>query len=186
MPSADQSQQKQQLRRHLRQLRQALSAEQVQKNSQIIVEKLINSDVWTQSKHIGLYLPINNEVDLSALLTFDKLFYIPAIYKNTMQFHLYSPHTPLTTTHYGLTQPEFIADYQAPKLDLCLLPLLGFDDKGHRLGMGGGFYDRYFADNTGTMLVGVAHALQQLDKLPIDPWDVKLQGIITEQQWLTL
>ncbi len=184
MPS--QSHQKQQLRRLLRQRRHALSQHQVQKNSQIIVEKLRHSELWAQSRHIGLYLPINNEVDLRPLLSCDKYCYIPAINDNTMQFHLYHAQLPLITTPYGLQQPEFNPHQQPPPLDLCLLPLLGFDARGHRLGMGGGYYDRYFEAKNRTILLGVAHAVQQLERLPIEPWDVTLDGIITERNWLTL
>jgi len=186
MPVSQSAQHKQQLRRHLRQIRLALTTQQVQQNSQAIIKQLINSDVWRQSQHIAIYLPINNEVDLSALLAHQKTFYLPTIENQEMQFHPYHVGLELNKTSFGLSQPKFIPDYKSPTIDLCLMPLLGFDNQGHRLGMGGGYYDRYFEDPKDTLLLGVAHAVQELEKLPIEPWDVTLQGILTEQQWMTI
>lgn len=181
-----QAQLKSQLRQQLRTKRNSLSVQQVNNNSKTIVAKLRNNPLWQQSQHVGLYLPINNEVDLTALLNADKTCYIPAIQGQEMQFQRHHADLRLITTSFGLMQPAFITDHVAPKLDLCLLPLLGFDNRGHRIGMGGGYYDRYFEHNEDTMLWGVAHAVQQLKQLPIEPWDVKLHSIITEQNWLII
>lgn len=158
----------------------------MQINSHAIVHKILNSHLWQNSQHIGLYLPIHNEVDLSALLATDKTCYLPSIHGTHMQFQRHHEHLALHTTAYGLRQPQFDAKQARPELDLCLMPLVGFDKQGHRLGMGGGYYDRYFANNISTQLWGVAHAIQHHESLPDDPWDVKLHGIITEQDWLPL
>ena len=73
-------------------------------------------------------------------------------------------------------------------LDLVLAPLVAFDDQGHRLGMGGGFYDRHFGglpERLRPLLVGVAHEIQRADALPTQPWDMPLDGILTEAGWRT-
>ena len=65
--------------------------------------------------------------------------------------------------------------------DCVLTPLVAFDDRGFRLGMGGGYYDRYFA-RTDTLLIGVAFACQRSEApLPSETWDVHLDAIVTEQ-----
>ncbi len=84
-----------------------------------------------------------------------------------------------------MMQSDFIDGLKRAHLDVCFLPLLGFDALGHRLGMGGGFYDRYFEHNSETLLIGVAHDCQQVDSLPVDDWDVKLHAIVTESQIIT-
>ncbi|MCW8869375.1 MAG: 5-formyltetrahydrofolate cyclo-ligase [Proteobacteria bacterium] len=177
---------KSQLRQHLRRKRNALNTDQVQRHSKIIVEKICNSPLWHQSQQIGIYLPFNNEVDLTALLYTNKSCFIPSIQGTDMQFHRHHERLNLITTSFGLSQPKFISRHQRPDMDLCIMPLVGFDHQGHRLGMGGGYYDRYFENNKNTVLWGVAHAIQEYDELPNDPWDVKLHGIITEQTWLTI
>jgi 5-formyltetrahydrofolate cyclo-ligase len=70
-------------------------------------------------------------------------------------------------------------------LDVVLLPLVAFDADGHRLGMGGGYYDRYFAPrrfgaHARPRLIGIAHGFQQVPRLERQPWDVPLDGVITE------
>jgi len=72
-------------------------------------------------------------------------------------------------------------------LDLILLPLVAFDKSGHRLGMGGGYYDRTLAFLAHRRLwrkphlLGTAYQFQQLETLPTQPWDIPLDGIATEQ-----
>ena len=68
-----------------------------------------------------------------------------------------------------------------------MLPLVGFDRRGRRLGMGGGFYDRTFAfsrirPRLAPKLIGLAHDLQRVQQLPVEPWDVPLHGVVTDRQ----
>ena len=72
-------------------------------------------------------------------------------------------------------------------LDAVLFPLVGFDETGGRLGMGGGFYDRTFAFSRirpcmAPKLVGLAHDFQRVEQLPIEPWDVPLHGVVTDKR----
>ena len=68
-----------------------------------------------------------------------------------------------------------------------LFPLVGFDENGGRLGMGGGFYDRTFAfsrirPGMAPKLIGLAHDFQKVRELPIEPWDVPLHGVVTDKR----
>lgn len=103
-----------------------------------------------------------------------------------MQFHLYDEHLRIHQHKFGIKQPIYDDTLKQTELDLCLMPLLGFDLNGNRLGMGGGYYDRYFEDNQNTVLAGVAYRFQHIDKLFADSWDVKLHHIFTEQGHLIL
>jgi len=72
---------------------------------------------------------------------------------------------------------------------LVLLPLVGFDEQGGRLGMGGGFYDRSLAYRPlrknwhKPTLLGVAHECQKVDRLALASWDIRLQGVVTDRRW---
>lgn len=84
---------------------------------------------------------------------------------------------PYGTFHPGETQPELVPD-------LILVPLLGFDSKGHRLGYGGGYYDRtlnLLRHRGDVFACGVAYAAQEVDALPFDPYDEQLDAVLTEE-----
>ncbi len=173
---------KQHFRSNLLAQRRRLSDTWIQTNSQLVADHIKRSQIWQDAKHICLYLPFNGEVDLRLLLNSkDKNIYLPSIQGQAMQFHLYDDSMDMTQHRYGLSQPRFIDQLPPPPLELCLMPLVGFDLHGNRLGMGGGFYDRYFAQNKGTILAAAAYQFQHIDQLPADTWDVKLQHIFTEQ-----
>lgn len=74
------------------------------------------------------------------------------------------------------------------QLQLVLMPLLGFDRRGGRLGMGGGYYDRSFAFRhdrpAPPRLVGVGYACQEIPALDVQEWDVGLDAVVTEREWL--
>ncbi len=77
----------------------------------------------------------------------------------------------------------------AGALDLVLLPLVGFDEQGGRLGMGGGFYDRSLAylarrkNGHKPTLIGLAHECQKVDRLALASWDIPLAGTVTDAGW---
>jgi 5-formyltetrahydrofolate cyclo-ligase len=64
--------------------------------------------------------------------------------------------------------------------DVLLIPLLAFDGEGNRLGYGGGFYDRTIARLPRALRIGCAFAAQELDSVPIGPYDQRLNAVVTE------
>jgi 5-formyltetrahydrofolate cyclo-ligase len=92
----------------------------------------------------------------------------------------------MRANRYGILEPKLNCSQicPLPELDYVLMPLVAFDKFGNRLGMGGGFYDRtlarlYEQHWQQPQLIGLAHACQQVDELPIESWDVPLKTIIT-------
>ena len=90
---------------------------------------------------------------------------------------------------YGIPEPVTPHEWFAPfQLDLVLVPLLAFDRRGHRLGYGGGYYDRSFAflkeqaRPTEPLLVGIAYDFQELDAIEAEPWDVSLDYVATDRE----
>ena len=175
------------IRADLLQKRKQLNDAFIHAASLKVVSQIVASNQYQQSQHIAIYLPINGEVDLTSLLQdHHKTWYLPAIQGKDMQFQQFDSMANLSTHQFGVKQPRFIESLPAPNLDLCLLPLVAFDLLGNRIGMGGGYYDRYFADNKTTLLAGVAYGFQLIDQLPADPWDVKLHHIFTKHKLHTL
>lgn len=172
------------IRLALKAKRKALSLPQTSHNSSQICQRIIANHLKDKNLHIGIYLPFGNEVNLKALNKHFLKLYIPSVQGKCMQFQAWTKSTTINTHPLGMQQPAFDIELRRTHLDICFLPLLGFDNQGNRLGMGGGYYDRYFENLSDTLLIGVAHDCQQVDTLPHDDWDVKLDGIVTESQHL--
>ena len=96
----------------------------------------------------------------------------------------------LATNRYGIPEPTRAASscLRPDELSAVLVPLLGFTRQGRRLGMGGGYYDASFAFRNKTpappTLIGVGFACQELDALDVQAWDVDMDAIATEREWL--
>ncbi|MFC3195778.1 5-formyltetrahydrofolate cyclo-ligase [Marinicella sediminis] len=174
---------KTELRADLRQRRAAIRDDERSGLNRRLIRHISASSLWQEARHVGLYLAFNREADITALLeqSDDKNLYLPAISGKLMQFQPVTSQMQMETLSYGLQQPVFIPGASQPDIDLYLMPLLGFDGNGNRLGMGGGYYDRYFAEHHAGIRAGIAYACQQVQQLPTDPWDVTLQHIFTEQ-----
>ena len=145
-----------------------------------------------QTQAIALYLGLGGEVSLtpvlSALWKQGKQVYLPRIQANgNLSFHQHFPFRKLFKNRYGIFEPSMSNPLIAPwRLDVVVTPLVGFDSQCQRLGMGGGFYDRTFAfkqtaPSKGPVLVGVAYELQKVARLNAEPWDVKLDAVVTEK-----
>ncbi len=109
---------------------------------------------------------------------------IVAAERGSMSFHAFDPHTPenLVTNRYGILEPPADAPLlDGAAFDAMLTPLVAFDSRGNRLGMGGGYYDRYLAAaGSRPYLLGVAFACQQAEALPTEEWDMRLDAVVTE------
>ena len=99
-----------------------------------------------------------------------------------MQFQPWNQKTEVINHPLGMQQPTFNTAFTETPLNICFLPLLGFDKQGHRLGMGGGFYDRSLATMSPKPLaIGVGLALQKLEDIQPQSHDVAMDYVVTEQ-----
>ena len=148
---------------------------------------------WAQRpKRIALFLSQDGEMSTKPLI--QKLWhrahqvYLPVVLESgLLKFALYLPDSELVANRFGIEEPVTRpGDWLDPKmLDIVIMPLVGFDLQGHRLGMGGGFYDKTFAFKRHMKrkptLIGWAHQCQQVESLPCQPWDVPMDALVTEQ-----
>lgn len=183
------------LRRRLRQARRSLPEdERIRRNIQLL-QHLIKTPLFRQSQRIGLYFPADGEADLTPLLEHAsrgrKRFYLPVLRDfghNRLWFAPYRPGQEMLLNRYRIPEPVHLGHQRIfpQQLDLLLMPLVGFDAQGNRLGMGGGFYDRSLAFLQlrrywrKPRLVGTAWECQRVNSLPVEPWDVPLDAIATE------
>jgi 5-formyltetrahydrofolate cyclo-ligase len=111
---------------------------------------------------------------------------LPVVRDDDMHFRRWTPGSEMKANRFGIPEPVTPGEYAPAQIDLVLMPLVGFAADGARLGMGAGFYDRAFEFRHGQpdglpRLVGVAYSVQEVEALPVDDWDVPLDGVITEQ-----
>ena len=185
-------------RKQLRARRRSLTESERLERSASLCSELARQPLFRTSKRIAAYLPADGEVETKSLVelawNMGKQVYLPVLipYRaNRLWFARYEPDTQLVKNRFGIAEPtiihrQCIAPYT---LDLVLAPLVGFDHNGHRLGMGGGFYDRSFAYLLHRKhwrkphLIGLAYDFQQLTRLPSQPWDVPLTAVATDSGW---
>ncbi|WP_244612998.1 5-formyltetrahydrofolate cyclo-ligase [Modicisalibacter radicis] len=187
------------LRRSLRQRRRALTKAQQRQAAEALCRRLRRLPEVQRARRVALYLPNDGEIDATPLLAWLRRrgarVYLPVLRplaENRLWFVHYHAATPMVRNRFGIREPDtrhgaHRARQLAPwALDLVLLPLVGFDDQGNRLGMGGGFYDRSFAFTRGRgprpRLIGVAHDCQQVERLPFAGWDVPLDAIVSDRR----
>jgi len=187
-----------QLRRMLRKARRALTPSEQRKAAHGLYRQLAQQPLFRRAKHISLYLPTDGEIDPRLLLRAaqrrGKATYLPVLSawpRTKMVFQRVRPGDKLSPNRFRILEPRVNAKHQRQvwALDLVLLPLVGFDDAGGRLGMGGGFYDRSLAYLARRQhwrkptLLGLAHECQKVDRLAQASWDVPLAGTVTDKQW---
>ena len=174
------------LRKSLRQRRNALSAPQQLTAANTLVDSVLKLPTWTGAKHIAMYLANDGEIDTEPLNTIarslGKQLYLPKITdSDTLEFARWETGAQLRENRYNIPEPPSTAQ-QCPvsQLDIVFLPLVGWDRFGCRLGMGGGFYDRALANIVGPLLVGLAHECQQAENIPQESWDLVVEFIATD------
>ncbi|MES2675464.1 MAG: 5-formyltetrahydrofolate cyclo-ligase [Pseudomonadota bacterium] len=187
---------RQQLRTELRARRRALTPDQQAQASQWLLRKLMSLPLFMRSQHVALYWAMDGEIDVAPVATqlwkMGKHCYLPVLHpqhKRQLWFAEYLPSTQLKLNKFKIPEPDHRNAQKLPAhlLDVVLVPLVGFDATGARLGMGGGFYDTTFAFKqkqksiSKPWLLGVAHACQQMDKLETAEWDVALHGVVTDE-----
>ncbi|MCZ8529038.1 5-formyltetrahydrofolate cyclo-ligase [Alteromonas sp. PRIM-21] len=195
-----------QLRKKLREARRSLPDEQHENAAQCIATQLNTLPFVKTATTVAGYLVNDGEVNLkyyieSTWQLSHKKFALPVLHpvcKGHLLFLSYTPDSLLINNKYNIEEPVLSCEAVIPvtQCDVILMPLVGFDASGNRLGMGGGYYDRTLSFtqrklNTQSALnqhtpklVGIAHDVQEVDALPTAPWDVPLNAIVTPSRTL--
>ena len=175
---------KSKLRKKILKIRQKFSTKNIQLNFKQII-KILKKEKTT-NKIIGGYYPVNFEIDDLALLRkFKKNKFnisLPVIKKKSqMDFYSWSFSEPLKINTYGIPEPE---KKNIVYPDVLLIPLVAFDKNLNRLGYGGGYYDRLIkrlSKKKNIIKIGLAFSIQEIDKIPINEYDQKLDYIVTNK-----
>ena len=171
------------LRRQLRQVRAAIPLALRRRAAQAAARHLARACRRWQAQHVALYLGVPEELDTRPLIAALQglRLYAPRVGPDgQLRFTRLAP--PLVRNRYGIAEPAALR--RPPRLDLIVLPLVGFDAAGARLGMGGGYYDRLLARPRAygrPLRVGFAFAAQEVRTVPVAPHDARLDAVVTER-----
>jgi 5-formyltetrahydrofolate cyclo-ligase len=182
---------KDQLRRQMRQRRAQIATRQRQAWDAAINHELLDHAARVQPRVVAAYLAFDGEPDLApaleALHDLGVRLALPVVRETPVRsdlcFRQWAPGSDMEKNRYGIPEPMGTLDVRLDEIDLALIPLVAWDEHGGRLGMGASFYDRVFqplVDLDRPFRMGVAYQLQQVERLPLDPWDIRLHGILTE------
>lgn len=200
--SAGQQQARRQLRVSLRQQRRQLAARDQQRAARCLRQQLIRLPGMARARHVAAYVASDGEIDpapfLMQMTRQAHVIWLPVLTRHPQPDALGMHFARLPATglprpgrrpggwqrnRYGIREPRNRIRLPAWQLDILLMPLVGFDARGQRLGMGGGFYDRLLADLARRprrpRLIGLAHDLQQVDSLPVAAWDRAVDAVVT-------
>lgn len=177
------------LRATLRQARRALPAAARIDAADRLAHNLLSLPFAPARGHVAGYWAMDGEIALHRWqLTLPEAvtYCLPVLQGDVLRFAPWRPGQPLRQNRFGIPEPDLDPDAMLPAhaMDLVVTPLVGFDARCARLGMGGGWYDRSFAfrqDRTAPpWLVGAAFAVQQVEAVPLASWDVGVDAICTE------
>ena len=174
------------IRASLRQKRRALTQHQQLIAEQALYQQLVKQAWFQAASDIGFYWPADGEISplttLNWCLDNDKT---PALV-----FQSFEASTELNLNRFKIPEPSLkqTSTVQATQLDVIIVPLVGFNRAGFRLGMGGGYYDRVLSQpDSGPakpLLIGVGHSCQE-SQFPVQEWDVAMDFIVTELEIIT-
>ena len=191
------------LRAQLRARRNALSATQQRRAAAELLKRAQQLPIFARSTRIAIYIANDGEIDPAPLLNWclaqQKRCYLPVLPTEgrVLGFAEVTAKTQFRPNRFGIAEPlvaeqaaEQVAGsafLEAKLLDLVLLPLVGFDRRGNRIGMGGGFYDQTFGFKSThptqpPRLVGLAHEIQAVARIDCHNWDIPLSAVITERR----
>jgi len=151
-------------------------------------EHLFQSSLWADTETIGVYLSLGKEWDtrniVEQALLEGKNVAVPMTIPDSKELIFYQITDPSQTIqgNFGLEEPDITMTEPVDKdaIDLLLVPGLVFTQNGYRVGFGGGYYDRYLADFIHTT-ASLVHTNQFVETFPIEPFDIPVNYLITEQ-----
>lgn len=184
------------LRAALRARRKSVDRLERRRAARQLVRWALHHRLLARGKWLGFYLPAKAEVDVTPLLIRAMamgarcfLPVVPGRGRRKLWFSQYGARAEWVLNRYGIPENRhpLATTLRASRLQTLFTPLLGFDARGYRIGMGGGYYDATLAHLRQSSrwrrprVIGVAFSLQEVEWAPNDPWDVPLDGVLTER-----
>lgn len=173
---------KKELRRTIRERKRAMTEEEILQRSARLGQLFAQSDAYKAAKTIYGYLPYNQEVRtvpmLEQALRDGKKVAVPKVYGEEMKFLYLDDLTQVAKGYAGIPEPIADGPVADDETALVLMPGLAFDPEGHRIGYGGGFYDKFLAAEPSHPTLALCYEFQMLPKLDTEEHDIPVDTVL--------
>ncbi|MGN0233141.1 MAG: 5-formyltetrahydrofolate cyclo-ligase [Bacteroidaceae bacterium] len=180
---------KKELRNLVREQKAAHSTAELHNWSEQACRRVCRLALWNKAKSVLLYHPLPDEVDISILLqeahSQGKRVYLPVVTgPESIEVREWLPETEMQTGTFGISEPqgEEITQEEYARIDLAIIPGMAFDEQGHRLGRGKGYYDRLLTHIPQVHRWGICFPFQYLNNIPHEPHDINMEKVICGEQ----
>ncbi|MGM9604605.1 MAG: 5-formyltetrahydrofolate cyclo-ligase [Faecousia sp.] len=173
---------KQELRKAIRARKRAMTPEEIALRSQALCRKFLESSAYRDCRTLYGYLPYNQEVRtvpiLERALADGKKVAVPKVYGEDMKFIYLEDLTQVETGYAGIPEPIADGPVAQDETALVLMPGLAFDPRGHRIGYGGGFYDKFLSRERTHPTVALCYEFQMVEHLETEEFDIPVDTVI--------
>ena len=173
---------KQELRKSIREQKRAMTEAQIQEKSRLLGQLFAASPLYRNAKTIYGYMPYNQEVRtvpmLEQAIRDGKRVAIPKCYGDEMRFIFMEDLSKVEKGYAGIPEPIEDAPIADDETALVLMPGLAFDPEGHRIGYGGGFYDKFLAKEPNHPTLALCYDFQMMEKLETEEFDIPVDQVL--------
>ena len=173
---------KQELRKAIRARKRAMTEEEIERRSRSLCQKFLESDAYRACRTLYGYLPYNQEVRtvpiLAQALADGKQVAVPKVYGDDMKFIVLAALTQVSKGYAGIPEPIADAPVAEDETALVLMPGLAFDPQGHRIGYGGGFYDKFLSREPNHPTLALCYEFQMVEHLETEEFDIPVDTVI--------
>ena len=177
---------KTELRRRIREKKRAMTPEEIEERSRELGRKFAATEAYRKAKTIYGYMPYNQEVRtvpmLEQALRDGKKVAVPKCYGDEMKFIYLDDLTKVAKGYAGIPEPIADEPVAHDETALVLMPGLAFDPQGHRIGYGGGYYDRFLPGCQHATIAAAAFDIQRVAALQARSWDCPMEFVFTEKR----
>ena len=173
---------KQELRKAIRTRKRAMTEEEIERRSQALCRKFLESSAYRSCKTLYGYLPYNQEVRtvpiLRQALADGKQVAVPKVYGDDMKFIVLTDLSQVSKGYAGIPEPIADGPVAEDQTALVLMPGLAFDPQGHRIGYGGGFYDKFLSREPKHPTLALCYEFQMVEHLETEEFDIPVDTVI--------
>lgn len=174
------------VRKVVREKKRALTCEEIDFKSQVIIERLCQCEHYINANRIYAYVNYNQEINMSFLFektwANDKKIFVPRVKGQEMEFCRINSMDDLEKGAYGIMEPKITCEMDDEYAGVMIMPGLAFDKMHHRIGYGGGFYDRYLNEHPDFVKIAMCYDFQVFEEIESEEFDIPVDLVISESE----